>query len=96
MLFEAKASDEAVGKALKINVFSRFYAEILFKHFDASNTGTLQLAEAETALKWLLKPKHGTLGEAQQLAVALPPGVPQGGPASLPFAWFWVHYQAME
>ena len=91
-LFEAHSTVEpSVGRALKINVFSRFYAEILFKHFDASNNGALELAEAEAALKWLLKPKHGKLGQEQQLTVALP-----GNAQSLPFSWFWSHYQAME
>jgi len=55
-LFEAHATDEGSGRGLKINVFNRFYAEILFKHFDADNNGTLQLGEAQEALKFLVKP----------------------------------------
>ena len=37
-LFEAHATaDAGRGKQLKIGVFNRFFAEILFKHFDTNN-----------------------------------------------------------
>ena len=86
------ATDESVGRALKVNVFSRFYAEILFQHFDADNNGTLQIAEVEKALKFLVKPKEG---ETAELAVAFP-GQGDGAEVNLPFAWFWAQYQAMD
>ena len=53
-LFDAFASDVAgVGKALSLEVFTRVYAEILYKHFDEDNNGTLQVGEAEKPLKFL-------------------------------------------
>ena len=51
LIFEAHATvDDVLGKALKINVFNRFYAEVLFKHFDTDNNGTLQAEEATQVL----------------------------------------------
>lgn len=52
-LFEAQATtDQELGvKVLRINVFSRFYAEIMFRHFDGNNNGMLEPDEAVEALK---------------------------------------------
>lgn len=46
-LFAAHASGEGNQKGIKTGVFNRFYGEILFKHFDADNSGTLQADEAQ-------------------------------------------------
>mmetsp|Transcript_11757 Transcript_11757/g.28115 ORF Transcript_11757/g.28115 Transcript_11757/m.28115 type:complete len:140 (-) Transcript_11757:375-794(-) len=92
-LFEAHASDEGNGKGLKIGKFNRFYAEILFKHFDADNNGTLQAEEAQEALKFLMKPAAGQ----PQASVAFPPtAYNEAGELQLPFSWFWTYYQAMD
>jgi len=94
-MFDAHAShDEKLDKkVLKIGVFSRFYAELLFKHFDANDNGSLQRDEAERALKFLLKPKDGA---TPQVALAIPASAEKGGEIHLPFAWFWDQFQAME
>ena len=44
------------GKVLSIKLFSRFYAEVLYRHFDADNNGGLSADEAKAALKFLTKP----------------------------------------
>jgi hypothetical protein len=76
-------------KALRINVFSRFYAEILFRHFDTNNSGTLQADQAQRALTYLRKRTDG--GAAPAVAVALP-----AGEVNMPFSWFWAEYRQME
>ena len=87
---EHATDDEARGKVLKIGIFSRFYAEVLFSHFDTSNNGSLQMDEAQRALKFLLKPDEA----ANEIAIAYP--CDPDGEMKLPFSWFWVNYQAME
>lgn len=91
-IFEARAeADETHGKSLKINVFSRFYAEILFRHFDTNHDGALQLEEAHEALKFMTKPG------AQPAAVAFPAeAYTESGELRLPMSWFWSIYQAMD
>ena len=37
------------SRLLPATVFSRFYAQVLFSHFDCNNNGTLQLDEATKA-----------------------------------------------
>ena len=54
------------GKVLSIKLFSRFYAEVLYRHFDADNNGGLSANEAKAALKFLTKPG------APEAAIALP------------------------
>ena len=89
ILFEEFASDvEGVGSALKIDVFSRVYAEILYKHFDEDANGKLQVGEAEKALKFLC-----AFGQRADVVLALPTPVPVGG---LPFGWFWETFRAMD
>ena len=94
-MFEAHAThDEKLGKkVLKIGVFSRFYAQVLFKHFDANNNGSLDRTEAQAALRFLLKPKDGSTPE---VAVAIPASAEKDGELQLPFSWFWDQYQAMD
>ena len=97
-LFDARAEpDEAAsagGKSLKIGVFSRFYAEILFLHFDANGDGALQLEEAQEALKFMVKPVDGV---KPALTVAFPPeAYTESGELALSKQWFWSIYQAME
>lgn len=44
-LFEAHAKEDGSGsKSLKPGSFNRFYAEILFRHFDANNNGFLEVS----------------------------------------------------
>ena len=92
-LFEQRAkADDKGEKALKIGVFNRFYAQILFTHFDANGDGVLQLEEAQAALKWLTKPSADG-----NVAVAFPPDAyTESGELALPFGWFWGVYSAME
>lgn len=81
---------------LETRVFSRFYAEVLFQHFDRNANGTLQLAEVQEALRFLVKP-DGTTGEAVLPVIAYPPEFMQpGGEVLLPFKWFWTTFKAME
>lgn len=94
-LFEEHAkTDDTHGKVLKIGQFARFYAVILFKHFDADNSGKLDLEEATAALKFLSKPSS----DSSQLQVAFPPQAydEAGGVKPLPFAWFWSTFRAMD
>ena len=95
-MFDAHAShDEKLGKiVLRVGDFSRFYAELLFKHFDADNNGTLQREEAQAALRFLTKQPSG--GAAPEVVLALPASAEEGGKIHLPFSWFWDQYRAME
>ena len=89
-LFEAHANDGH----LPVHLFNRFFAEILFRHFDTNGDGALQRAEAEGALKFLLKPPAEG---APAVAFAYPPEAFDGsGELQLPKAWFLAQYQAME
>lgn len=95
-LFEKHAKvDEAGEQSLNVTVFNRFYAEILFKHFDASNDGKLQLAEAQEALAFLVKPSAD--GGKPNVSMAYPPDAyDETGALALPKSWFLSMYQAME
>eukprot|EP00310_Coccolithus_braarudii_P023227 CAMPEP_0183332904 /NCGR_PEP_ID=MMETSP0164_2-20130417/1959_1 /TAXON_ID=221442 /ORGANISM="Coccolithus pelagicus ssp braarudi, Strain PLY182g" /LENGTH=164 /DNA_ID=CAMNT_0025501715 /DNA_START=40 /DNA_END=534 /DNA_ORIENTATION=- len=96
-LFEKHAKEtEKGGKALKVGNFARFYAEILFKHFDTNNDGSLQLSEAKQALKFLIKPMDGVVEEP---VLAVPPGAyDEKGELKkpMPFSWFLSYYKAMD
>jgi len=93
-LFEAHAKEDAVGKSLKPGSFNRFYAEILFRHFDANNNGTLQLEEAQEALKFLYPTKDGAKPDVN---VAFPDSAKtESGEFALPKGWFFMTYQAVE
>lgn len=97
-LFEAHAKEYPGTlmkyKALPSGSFARFYAEILFRKFDANNNGTLQLDEAQEALKFL-KPKSGD-GSRPDVHVAFPPSAYVDGELRLPWSWFWAMFLAME
>ena len=100
-LFEehAKAEEGAAGffgaKALRAGSFNRFYAEILFKHFDANENGHLELAEAQEALKFLCRTKKD--GAKPNLNVVYPnDAYTESGELRLPRSWFFQMYQAME
>ena len=82
------------GKVLKIGQFARFYAVILFKHFDADDSGRLELEEATAALKFLTKPSP----DSPDIQVAFPPQAcdEAGRVKSLPFSWFWSTFRAMD
>ena len=43
----ATAGDDGGAKAIERKHFARFYAEIMFRHFDKDNSGTLELAEVQ-------------------------------------------------
>ena len=77
---------------LKIKLFNRFYAEVLFKHFDANNNGTLQLDEATKALRFLVKPTEGQ----PEPVLALPADYSRDGELHLPWSWFASVYKSME
>jgi len=96
-LFEAHAVTEGwtSGKFLKPGSFNRFYAEILFRHFDANNNGYLELAEAQEALKFLVKKKED--GEKPDVNAVFPASAyTEAGELKLPKAWFFQMYKAME
>ena len=95
-LFEAKASADDNGKkVLKGKVFSRFFAEVLFCHFDADSNGTLELAEFEKAIGFMVKPDKD--GNKTLPSVAFPPEfVGESGKVHLPMQWFWVIFSGME
>ena len=87
--------DEGGGKSLKPKVFSRFYAEVLFRHFDANNDGKLQLDEVTAALKFMTKPNAD--GEQVAPVVAFPKEfTEEDGQVNLPIQWFWGYFSAME
>ena len=65
-------------------VFSRFYAEVLFKHFDVDNSGTLQLAEVEEALKHLVKPNADGTKTMPPVACAPPIRAALAAPSLMP------------
>jgi len=86
---------QAAEGSLKPNIFSRFYCEVLYRHSDADNNGTLELAEVQEALKHMVKPN----AEGVQVApvVAFPPEfTSESGEVHLPLAWFWATFSAME
>ena len=100
-LFEAHAVEVAGGlfggtkRFLKPGSFNRFYAEILFRHFDANNNGTLDLEEAQAALRFLKKKPEG--GEKPDVQVAFPSNAyTETGELRLPKSWFFGLYQSME
>ena len=90
--FDRVASDDKQdGKSLKASHFGRFYAEVLFRHFDADNSGTLELAEVQKAMAFLTKPGQPTP------VVAYPPQYTQpSGEVHLPIGWFWSMFSAMD
>ena len=96
--FDEHATSEGwfSSKSLSIKVFSRFYAEVLFRHFDRNNDGKLQLAEMEEALAFLVKAddKDGT---KPPIVVAYPPQfTDETGEVHLPIQWFWAFFSAMD
>lgn len=99
--FEAHAEDTpalfgmTTKRLLSSKVFSRFFAEILFVHFDKNENGTLQLAEVQEALAFLVKPNAD--GVSVPPVVAFPPEFTQpSGEVTLPFRWFFATFSAME
>ena len=96
-LFEAHAKPDASGTPhLKSGAFSRFYAEILFRKFDLNNNGTLQLDEAQEALRFLKKSAED--GNRPAVIAAFPDDAydKDTGELQLKFRWFWSLYVAME
>ena len=95
-LFEKHCKADASGvQHLGRQLFNRFYAEILFKTFDADNNGWLSLQEAQTALQYLRrKPQDGSKPE---VSVAYPADAytPEGE-LRLPKAWFLQVYKSMD
>ena len=55
-MIEQHGTVSGEGKIITASKFSRFYAEVLFLHFDKDNSGTLELAEVQEALKQIAKP----------------------------------------
>ena len=85
-------ADAADGKSLKPGLFSRFYCEVIFNHFDTNQNGTLQVAEAQAALAYMNKAGN------EPLYVAFPPQFSDAasGELRLPIQWFWKLFSAME
>lgn len=97
-LFEAHAVQEegmlSGGKSLAPAAFNRFYAEILFRRFDANDNGVLELSEATEALKFLKKTKDGVKPD---VTVGFPKDFyDDKGDLKLPKRWFFQMYQGME
>ena len=94
--FAKRATQEAGGgKALMPTVFSRFYCEMLFRHFDKDNSNTLELEEVQNALKHMVKPNAD--GVQVMPIVAYPPEfTTESGEVHLPLTWFWATFSAME
>ena len=91
----ATAGDDGGAKAIERKHFARFYAEIMFRHFDKDNSGTLELAEVQEALKHLVKPDAD--GNRVMPVVAYPPEFTDDkGEVRLPMSWFWLTFSAME
>ena len=66
-----------------------------FKLFDKDNSGTLELAEVQEALKHLVKPDAD--GNKAMPVVAYPPEFTDDkGEVRLPMSWFWLTFSAME
>ena len=87
--FLVHADDREDGvKVLTANVFSRYFCEVLFRHFDKNNNGVLELAEMHEALKFLVKPDAD--GNQLMPVVAFPPEFcDEDGQVKLPITWFW-------
>uniref|UniRef100_A0A7S2BAI3 EF-hand domain-containing protein n=1 Tax=Haptolina brevifila TaxID=156173 RepID=A0A7S2BAI3_9EUKA len=94
-MFKEHGTISGEGKVITTSKFSRFYAEVLFKHFDKDNSGTLELAEVQEALKFLVKPNEA--GERIPPIVAFPPQhYDDKGQVHLPMKWFWTTFTAMD
>ena len=95
--FDTHATSDWLGrKSLSIKVFSRYYAEVLFLHFDRNDDGKLQLAEVEEALAFLVK-ADGKDGAKPPVVVAYPPEfTDEKGEVHLPIQWFWSFFSAMD
>ena len=87
--FLVHADDREDGvKVLTAKVFSRYFCEVLFRHFDKNNNGVLELAEVHEALKFLVKPDED--GNQLVPVVAFPPEFcDEDGEVKLPITWFW-------
>ena len=80
-----------VDGSLKPNVFSRFYCEVLFHHFDANCNGMLELKEISRALAYLRKPG------AEAPVVAFPSQFAEGsGETRLDLKAFWALFASMD
>ena len=95
-MFEKHATENSEGKKeLPQKVFSRFYCEVLFRHFDKDNSNTLELEEVQNALKHMVKPNAD--GVQVMPIVAYPPEfTTESGEVHLPLTWFWATFSAME
>ena len=87
--FLAHADDREDGvKVLTAKVFSRYYCEVLFRHFDKNNNGVLELAEVHEALKFLVKPDAD--GNQVMPVIVFPSEYCRlDGEVKLPISWFW-------
>ena len=95
-MFEKHATENSEGKKeLPQKVFSRFYCEVLFRHFDKDNSNTLELEEVQNALKHMVK--RNADGVQVMPIVAYPPEfTTESGEVHLPLTWFWATFSAME
>jgi len=79
---------------LTSNHFSRFYCEALFHWADDDNNGTLELAEFQNTLGYLVKPNAD--GTTSTPVIAFPPEfTAPDGTVHLPMSWFWPIFSSM-
>jgi len=95
-IFEKVAKVDDKGEhVLGKGSFQRFYCEVLFRHFDADDSGTLELDEFQKALAHMVKPNAD--GSKTMPAIAFPPETrTESGEVHLPVAWFWKMFSSME
>ena len=90
-LFEEHSYDEKGQQVLSKRVFMRFYAEILFRNFDADSNGVLDPAEAAKCLAYL----HQGRDEGKT-AIVFPPVKDDKGNDVVNFASFWQTFRGMD
>ena len=86
--YNLHAEEKDGKKVLTAKVFGRYFCEVMFRHFDKDNSGTLELAEVQEALKFLVKPDAD--GNKVAPIIAFPPELTtESGEVHLPISWFW-------
>jgi len=74
--------------------FSRFYCEALFRWADIDNNGTLELAEFQKTLGYLVKPNADGTSSTPVIAFPSECTAPDGT-VHLPMSWFWPMFSSM-
>uniref|UniRef100_A0A6T0C968 EF-hand domain-containing protein n=1 Tax=Chrysotila carterae TaxID=13221 RepID=A0A6T0C968_CHRCT len=84
----ATSTPEHPHKFVDLPTFSKMYASLLFRNFDADNSGLLDATEAEAALSYLSE------GKAMRLALPLGKDA-SGADTKVGKSWFWAMYKTM-